>query len=98
ITGCCLTKLIALRICLKISFQINKVTYFSGKTVIQNLHIANREFSYLCNVETVLEKKDIRAFTPEELKNGLAEMGQPGYRATQVWEWLWKKSASSFDE
>src|SRR3546814_3451774 len=56
------------------------------------------EISYLCTVETVLEKKDIRAFSPEELKTVFERMGQPAYRATQVYEWLWKKSVSSFSE
>src|SRR3546814_7367561 len=35
------------------------------------------EISYLCTVETVLEKKDIRAFSPEELKTVFERMGQP---------------------
>src|SRR3546814_21198555 len=56
------------------------------------------EISYLCTVETVLEKKDRRAFSPEELTTVFERMGQPAYRVTQVYEWLWKKSVSSFSE
>ncbi|HSY77590.1 MAG TPA: 23S rRNA (adenine(2503)-C(2))-methyltransferase RlmN [Bacteroidia bacterium] len=37
-----------------------------------------------------LELADIKAFFKEH--------GEPAFRATQVYEWLWKKSAHSFDE
>ena len=33
-----------------------------------------------------------------ELQSFLIELGQPKYRAKQVWEWLYKKFANSFDE
>jgi 23S rRNA (adenine2503-C2)-methyltransferase len=37
-----------------------------------------------------LELADIKAF--------FKEYGEPAFRATQVYEWLWKKSAHSFDD
>lgn len=44
------------------------------------------------------KKKDIRAYDLEELKDLFTEMGEKAFRAKQVYEWLWKKSASSFEE
>jgi 23S rRNA (adenine2503-C2)-methyltransferase len=43
-------------------------------------------------------KKDIRALTLEELKTIFTEKGDKAFRAKQVYEWLWKKSARTFDE
>lgn len=43
-------------------------------------------------------KKDIRKLSKEELTAAFAEMGEPKFRAAQVYEWLWQKSANSFDE
>ena len=43
-------------------------------------------------------KKDIRALTLEELKAVFTEKGDKAFRAKQVYEWLWKKSARTFDE
>ncbi len=44
------------------------------------------------------EKKDIRLFSAEELPAELEKLGEPKFRAKQIGEWLWKKSARSFDE
>ncbi|MGB1217636.1 MAG: 23S rRNA (adenine(2503)-C(2))-methyltransferase RlmN [Saprospiraceae bacterium] len=41
---------------------------------------------------------DIRKFTKKELKNYFTEIGEKPFRAKQVYEWLWQKSAYSFDE
>ena len=43
-------------------------------------------------------KKDIRALSLEELKTIFVENGDKAFRAKQVYEWLWKKSARTFDE
>ncbi len=43
-------------------------------------------------------KKDIRQLGKEELLAIMLEMGEKKFRANQVWEWLWKKSAHSFEE
>lgn len=43
-------------------------------------------------------KTDIRKLELEEIKQKLASFNQPSFRAKQIYEWLWKKSATSFDE
>lgn len=43
-------------------------------------------------------KKDIRALTLDELKDVFVQNGEQAFRAKQVYEWLWKKSARTFDE
>ena len=48
-------------------------------------------------MENILEKKDIRALSQEELKQVFAALREPAFRAVQVYEWLWKKSVSSFE-
>ncbi|MEL6944020.1 MAG: 23S rRNA (adenine(2503)-C(2))-methyltransferase RlmN [Bacteroidota bacterium] len=42
--------------------------------------------------------KDIRLYSLSELQAYFLEMGEKKFRAKQVYEWLWKKSARSFDE
>lgn len=44
------------------------------------------------------EKKSIRALSKEELQEVIVEMGEKKFRANQVYEWLWKKNAGSFEE
>jgi len=46
-------------------------------------------------VET--KKKDIRALTKEQLRNFFVERGDKAFRGNQVYEWLWQKSAHTFD-
>ena len=43
-------------------------------------------------------KKDIREITSEELVSFFEQHGEKKFRAKQVMEWIWKKSAGSFDE
>lgn len=43
-------------------------------------------------------KHNIRNLTQEELKLAIEQIGEKGFRAKQVFEWLWKKNAHSFDE
>ena len=43
-------------------------------------------------------KKNIRDLSLDEMKSFFIDQGEKGYRAKQVWEWLWKKSARSIDE
>jgi 23S rRNA (adenine2503-C2)-methyltransferase len=45
-----------------------------------------------------VDKKDIRQLSEEDLKNTLTGMGEPGFRAKQISEWLWKKGARDFEE
>jgi 23S rRNA (adenine2503-C2)-methyltransferase len=44
------------------------------------------------------EKKDIRKLSIAELEASIVAMGEKPFRAKQIYEWLWKKSADSFDE
>ena len=43
-------------------------------------------------------KKDIRSLSLNDLKTVFIENGDKAFRAKQVYEWLWKKSARTFDE
>jgi 23S rRNA (adenine2503-C2)-methyltransferase len=43
-------------------------------------------------------KQDIRLLTLNELIEQLTKLGEKPFRAKQVYEWLWKKSASDFDQ
>jgi len=47
---------------------------------------------------TGMQKKNIRALSKEEITSFFTEKGDKAFRAKQVYEWLWKKSARSFDE
>jgi len=44
------------------------------------------------------KKVNIRNLTLSEIKLHLEEMGEKGFRAKQVYEWLWKKDATNFEE
>src|SRR5690554_479653 len=46
----------------------------------------------------VTEKKDIRALSKEQLRAFFESIGDQAFRGTPVYEWLWSKSAHSFDE
>lgn len=41
---------------------------------------------------------DIRNLSQEEIAEKLKDMGEPGFRARQVYSWLWEKSARTFDD
>jgi 23S rRNA (adenine2503-C2)-methyltransferase len=43
-------------------------------------------------------KKDIRKLSLDQMIEEMLEAGEKKFRAKQVYEWLWKKSANSFDE
>ncbi|UJH68225.1 23S rRNA (adenine(2503)-C(2))-methyltransferase RlmN [Allomuricauda sp. SCSIO 65647] len=45
----------------------------------------------------VQEKKDIRALSKEQLRDFFVAQGDHAYRGNQVYEWLWQKSAHSFE-
>ncbi|HTJ47962.1 MAG TPA: 23S rRNA (adenine(2503)-C(2))-methyltransferase RlmN [Cyclobacteriaceae bacterium] len=48
-------------------------------------------------VETTA-KRDIRKLKLEEIKQFFVEHGEKAFRAQQVFEWLWQKSAKDFDQ
>ncbi len=45
-----------------------------------------------------LARRDIRKLSLEELKEFFVQQGDKPFRAQQVYEWLWKKSAKDFDQ
>lgn len=53
--------------------------------------------SYICKSKSE-QLQDIRKTSSEELTATFKTWGEPAFRARQVSEWLWKKSATSFDE
>lgn len=46
----------------------------------------------------MLRKTDIREFSSAQLEDYLEEKSEKRFRAKQIQEWLWKKSARSFEE
>lgn len=42
--------------------------------------------------------QDIRQLSSDAITVALQEMGEPAFRARQIYSWLWEKSARSFDE
>jgi 23S rRNA (adenine2503-C2)-methyltransferase len=46
----------------------------------------------------MIEKRDIRALTKEELRAFFVSSGDKPFRGNQVYEWLWSKAAHSFDD
>jgi 23S rRNA (adenine2503-C2)-methyltransferase len=52
----------------------------------------------LHNVNTLAIKQDIRSLSADQLKADVAALGEPTFRAKQIYEWLWQKAATTFDE
>ena len=46
----------------------------------------------------MVEKKNIRALSKGELTDLFIEKGEKAFRAKQVYEWIWKKGVTSFEE
>jgi 23S rRNA (adenine2503-C2)-methyltransferase len=46
----------------------------------------------------MIKKKDIRALTKTQLREFFVEKGDKEFRGNQVYEWLWVKSAHSFED
>lgn len=46
----------------------------------------------------IINKKDIRKLSLDDLKAWLVEQGEKPFRAKQVYEWLWKHSIQSFSD
>ena len=44
------------------------------------------------------ERKDIRVLSKEELRDFFVSLGEQPFRGNQVYEWLWKKSAHTFED
>ncbi|TDQ72154.1 23S rRNA (adenine(2503)-C(2))-methyltransferase RlmN [Sphingobacterium yanglingense] len=56
------------------------------------------KLTYLCIVLNTTKLIDIRSLSLEQLKAKLVEMGEQGFRAKQIYEWIWQKSAVDFEE
>jgi 23S rRNA (adenine2503-C2)-methyltransferase len=50
------------------------------------------------NTLSTIQKRDIRKLKLDELKQFFTEHNDKAFRAQQVYEWLWKKSAKDFDQ
>lgn len=48
-------------------------------------------------MNNIVKKVDIRSLSLDQLKEKLGEIGEQQFRAKQIYEWLWKKSCTSFD-
>jgi len=57
-----------------------------------------RIYTKFAAMVTTPTKKDIRKLSVDEIKDFFIQHEQQGFRAKQVHEWLWKKSAVSFSE
>lgn len=44
------------------------------------------------------ELKNIRHLTEADIKSMVHQLGQPQFRAKQIYEWIWKKGVTSFDQ
>ena len=49
-------------------------------------------------MEVAKKKRDIRAFTKEQLRAFFETKGDKAFRGNQVYEWLWQKSAHTFED
>ncbi len=45
-----------------------------------------------------MSKKDLKSLTKSEISEFCKELGLPSYRSDQIFQWLYQKGASSFDE
>ncbi len=45
-----------------------------------------------------MQTKNIRHLSREEISAELTSLGEPAFRAKQIWQWLWEKNASGFEE
>lgn len=44
------------------------------------------------------DKLDIRKYSKDELKVVMQNLGEPAFRAGQIYQWLWQKGVTSFDD
>lgn len=45
-----------------------------------------------------IDKKDIRQYNQKDLLEVMVSLGEKPFRARQIYQWIWNKSATSFDE
>ncbi len=49
-------------------------------------------------VNTTTKLIDIRSLSLDQIKEKLVEMGEQAFRAKQIYEWLWQKSVTDFEQ
>ncbi len=49
-------------------------------------------------MDKINKKIDIRSLSLNDLKSQLESLGEKSFRAKQIYEWLWEKSCTDFDE
>ena len=47
-------------------------------------------------MEVIKNKRDIRAYTKDQLRSFFEDQGDKAFRGNQVYEWLWQKAAHTF--
>ncbi len=57
-----------------------------------------QSFYYLCTMADTVVKQDIRQLSLEKIQEYFVSIGDKAFRAKQVYEWLWRKSAKDFDQ
>lgn len=65
--------------------------------ITNTTHLPCHIISYLYP-QQMSTKINIRNLSLEELKNSLQEVGEKTFRGKQIYEWLWQKDASSFED
>jgi 23S rRNA (adenine2503-C2)-methyltransferase len=50
------------------------------------------------SLQALMAKKDIRALSREQLTELFVSIGEPAFRASQVYDWLWSKGVTKFSE
>ena len=82
-----------LGLCLKID---KRGIYARNKMETEGI-LAFKQFYnfYLCRM---VDKKNIRTLSFEELNEYFTTIGEKKFRAKQVWEWLWQKHATRFED
>jgi 23S rRNA (adenine2503-C2)-methyltransferase len=67
-----------------------------SRSCVTKIRFGEQDFLFL-DMDTI-PKKDIRALNREQLRVFFLERGDNAYRGDQVFEWLWKKGAHSFED
>jgi 23S rRNA (adenine2503-C2)-methyltransferase len=78
---------------LPVLFCFNNIDAWHTPFLVPHSPFPFRTFVLLMNSKT-----NIRSLSQEELKNFFVQHGEKAFRAKQAWEWLWMKSARSFEE
>ncbi len=49
-------------------------------------------------MDSEVSQTDIRTLSSDQLKEVIAQLGEPSFRSKQIYQWLWQKGATSFDQ